>query len=65
MEYHHLPIPRKKHIKWGLLHEESPRNNPAFVYDDFLNLFNYSSTFSRYSDIISLQIPGIDELTSK
>lgn len=64
MEYHHLPIPRKKHIKWGLLHEESPRNNPAFVYDDFLNLFNYSSTFSRYSDIISLQIPGIDELTS-
>ncbi|XP_051165411.1 alpha-(1,3)-fucosyltransferase 10 [Leptopilina boulardi] len=65
MEYRNLPIPRGKNIQWGLLHEESPRNNPAFVYDDFLNLFNYSSTFSRYSDIISLQIPGIDELTSK
>ncbi|KAG7199878.1 hypothetical protein KM043_014327 [Ampulex compressa] len=46
-----LPYRRLKHVEWGLLHEESPRNNPIFVHEEALNLFNYSSTFSRKSNV--------------
>ncbi|KAK0164399.1 hypothetical protein PV328_003033 [Microctonus aethiopoides] len=59
-----LPIPRLNNVKWGLLHEESPRNNLMFVHEDALKLFNYSATFSRYSDVplTTVDLPGINEL---
>lgn len=47
-----LPLPRKsKHIIWGLYHEESPRNMEELMNENLLNLFNLSSTYSRYSDV--------------
>ncbi|XP_072746923.1 alpha-(1,3)-fucosyltransferase 10 isoform X1 [Anoplolepis gracilipes] len=48
---HDLPNWRSSAVSWGLLHEESPRNNPMLVHEKALNLFNYSSTFSRFSDV--------------
>ncbi|XP_024938355.1 alpha-(1,3)-fucosyltransferase 10 isoform X2 [Cephus cinctus] len=60
-----LPLPRSRNVTWGLIHEESPRNNPILVHDDALNLFNYSATFSRYSDVplTLVDLPGEEELT--
>lgn len=65
MEIADLPIPRLNNVKWGLLHEESPRNNLMFVHEDALKLFNYSATFSRYSDVplTIVDLPGINELS--
>lgn len=50
--FYDLPLPRdpERHI-WGLSLAESPNNAPLLVYERSLNLFNYSSTFSRYSDL--------------
>ena len=44
-----LPVPRKPHHFWGLIHEESPKNNWVLAQPDGINLFNITSTFSRYS----------------
>ncbi|KAL0125304.1 hypothetical protein PUN28_004436 [Cardiocondyla obscurior] len=62
-----LPNWRSSAISWGLLHEESPRNNPILVHEEALNLFNYSSTFSRYSDVplMLLDLPGLEELVGE
>ncbi|XP_034940993.1 alpha-(1,3)-fucosyltransferase 10 isoform X2 [Chelonus insularis] len=62
-----LPIPRKPNVKWALFHEESPRNNLMFVHEEALKLFNYSATFSRFSDVplTLLELPGEDELQDK
>lgn len=59
-----LPKWKSDEIPWGLLHEESPRNNPILVQQETLNLFTYSSTFSRFSDVpLTLaDLPGITEL---
>ncbi|XP_012276747.1 alpha-(1,3)-fucosyltransferase 10 [Orussus abietinus] len=59
-----LPLPRRQRVDWGLFHEESPRNNPILVHEQALNLFNYSATFSRYSDIplTLLHLPSEQEL---
>ncbi|EFN80054.1 alpha-(1,3)-fucosyltransferase 10 isoform X2 [Harpegnathos saltator] len=59
-----LPSWRDNATSWGLLHEESPRNNPILVHEEALNLFNYSSTFSRFSNIplTLLDLPSLDEL---
>lgn len=47
-----LPLPRFSHkILWGLYHDESPRSVLLFLHERILNLFNYSSTFSRFSDL--------------
>ncbi|KAL1121945.1 hypothetical protein AAG570_003353 [Ranatra chinensis] len=61
-----LPLPRNG-ILWALLHEESPRNTPILSHEPVLSLFNYSSTFSRYSDVpLTLQyLTSIEDLTSK
>lgn len=61
-----MPIPRQDSIIWGLLHEESPRNNPMFTNKAMMDLFNYTATFSRHSDVplTLLDLPGEDELTS-
>ncbi|XP_011301914.1 alpha-(1,3)-fucosyltransferase 10 isoform X2 [Fopius arisanus] len=67
LEIHDLPVPRGSGIKWGLLHEESPRNNLMFVHQETLRLFNYSSTFSRFSDVplTLVDLPGEEDLLSK
>ncbi|XP_011688424.1 PREDICTED: alpha-(1,3)-fucosyltransferase 10 [Wasmannia auropunctata] len=62
-----LPNWRSSAISWGLLHEESPRNNPILVHEEALNLFNYSSTFSRFSNVplTLLDLPSLEELVAK
>ncbi|XP_012559412.1 alpha-(1,3)-fucosyltransferase 10 isoform X1 [Hydra vulgaris] len=44
-----LPLPRKKLHEWGLLHEESPKNQALFMFQDIMELFNYTSTFKQQS----------------
>ncbi|XP_052068276.1 alpha-(1,3)-fucosyltransferase 10-like [Mytilus californianus] len=44
-----LPVPRKPNHDWGLLHEESPKNNYLFSHEEIMELFNYTSTFRRES----------------
>ena len=46
-----VPLPRKPDHEWGLLHEESPKNNYLYSYIEALELFNHTSTFSRLSDL--------------
>lgn len=62
-----IPKWKSDEIPWGLLHEESPRNNPILLQQKTLNLFTYSSTFSRFSDVplTLIDLPGITELLSK
>ncbi|XP_020288118.1 alpha-(1,3)-fucosyltransferase 10 isoform X2 [Pseudomyrmex gracilis] len=59
-----LPNWRSNVITWGLFHEESPRNNPILVHEKALNLFNYSSTFSRFSNVplTLLDLPDLETL---
>lgn len=45
-----LPLPRYPKHKWVLFHEESMKNQLLFLFEENLQIFNYSSTFSRYSD---------------
>ncbi|XP_063985954.1 alpha-(1,3)-fucosyltransferase 10 isoform X2 [Diachasmimorpha longicaudata] len=67
LEVNDLPIPRAPGVQWGLLHEESPKNNLMFVHEEALKLFNYSSTFSRFSDVplTLVDLPGEEELLDK
>ncbi|XP_026843386.1 alpha-(1,3)-fucosyltransferase B-like [Drosophila persimilis] len=46
-----FPLPRSLQHSWALLHEESPKNVAYAPFDDFLQHFNFTSTFSRYSDL--------------
>lgn len=47
-----LPLPRDPvNTIWGLYHEESPRNVEVFLHEPALKIFNFTSTFSRYSDV--------------
>lgn len=46
-----FPLPRQsKHI-WALIHEESPRNVPFMPHNAWLHHFNFTSSFSRHSDM--------------
>ena len=60
-----LPIPRKPHHLWGLIHEESVKNNWILGQPDGIQLFNITSTFSRHSNFpVVLQfLDNIDDLT--
>lgn len=60
-----LPIPRKPHHLWGVIHEESVKNNWILGQSDGIQLFNLTSTFSRYSNFpVVLQfLEAIDDLT--
>lgn len=64
-----LPLPRQyQNIIWSIIHEESPKNLPEASHAELLSLFNYSSTFSRYSDVpMPLQgmIGSLDGIVSK
>ncbi|XP_026324974.1 alpha-(1,3)-fucosyltransferase 10-like [Hyposmocoma kahamanoa] len=47
-----MPLPRNpQKVIWAFQHEESPKNVLYFMHERALSLFNYSSTFSRYSDV--------------
>ncbi|XP_057337348.1 alpha-(1,3)-fucosyltransferase B [Microplitis mediator] len=67
IEFDDLPFPRQTNVTWGLLHEESPRNNLILVQEEALQLFNYSATFSRFSDLpINLvNLPSKQELLER
>ena len=49
LDWRDLPLPRKPHHLWALLHEESPKNNWVFATDAGISLFNITATCSRYS----------------
>ena len=49
---HDLPLPRRPHEEWGLLHEESPKNNFLFSFERIMKMFNHTSTFKRESDSV-------------
>ncbi|XP_068631632.1 alpha-(1,3)-fucosyltransferase 10 [Battus philenor] len=61
-----LPLPRIYNKIWGLYHEESPRNVEELMHEEVLNLFNFSSTFSRFSDVpYPLQyLQSLEDVTS-
>jgi alpha-1,3-fucosyltransferase 10 len=49
---HDLPLPRNtKQHEWGLIHEESPKNNYLFSFEPIMRLFNHTATFKRQSDM--------------
>ena len=50
IDWRDLPLPRREDQFWGLLHEESPKNNWILASDGGISLFNLTATCSRYSD---------------
>lgn len=66
IDFEDLPLPRKLNDIWGLYHEESPRNVEELMHENGLRLFNYSATFSRYSDVqFPLQyLESLDDITT-
>ena len=66
-KYGDLPLPRKPHHEWGLLHEESPKNVFLYSHQEIMELFNHTSTFRRESDyaITTQYLDSIEELESK
>ncbi|XP_049884451.1 alpha-(1,3)-fucosyltransferase B-like [Pectinophora gossypiella] len=46
-----FPLPRRPETIWALVHDETPLNRLPFMYEAGLNLFNFSATFSRFSDV--------------
>ncbi len=65
---HDLPLPRNTdHELWGLLHEESPKNNYLFSFENILKLFNHTATFKRQSDmpLLTQYLTSINDLESR
>lgn len=62
-----FPLPRKTQHVWGLLHDESPKNLPYIMFESMLSLFNYTSTFSRYSDmpLTNINLNSLNSLTTR
>lgn len=58
-----LPLPRKNNHDWGLLHEESPKNNFLYCFKEGMELFNHTATFKRESDF-PLTLQYLDSLES-
>ncbi|XP_049883377.1 alpha-(1,3)-fucosyltransferase 10-like isoform X2 [Pectinophora gossypiella] len=46
-----FPLPRNPKTIWGLFYDESPKLKPMMMFEKALNLFNFSMTFSRHSDV--------------
>lgn len=63
---HDLPLPRNEDEDWGLLHEESPKNNYLFSFGRIMSLFNHTATFKRESDLTLLTqyLTSIEDLES-
>lgn len=62
-----VPVPRKLHHEWALLHEESPKNNYILCHEEALSAFNHTATFKQQSDFsLTLQyLSSIDHLLDK
>ncbi|CAH1793929.1 unnamed protein product [Owenia fusiformis] len=63
-----LPLPRHPKHEWGLLHNESPKNNRYwFSHPEIMHMFNYTSTFKRESDypITTQDVEDIEYLQTK
>lgn len=61
-----LPLPRKNKF-WALFHEESVKNTPILSSKYMISLFNFTSTFSRYSHLplTTLHLENINKITSE
>ncbi|KAH8248844.1 hypothetical protein KR032_003678 [Drosophila birchii] len=66
MKTNDFPLPRGEQQIWALLHEESPRNVLFVPHLGFLRHFNFTSTFSRYSNmpLTTQYLPSGQSLTS-
>ncbi|GFQ77937.1 alpha-(1,3)-fucosyltransferase 10 [Trichonephila clavata] len=62
-----LPLPRSLTHDWGLLHEESPKNNFLFSMERIMKYFNHTATFRRESDLpLTFQyLESLESLTSQ
>lgn len=62
-----LPLPREKNHFWALLHEESPMNNYMLSHKPGITLFNFTSTFSQYSDfpLTTQFLPSVEYFTDR
>ena len=60
-----LPVPRNPRHYWGVIHEESPKNNWVLAQPDGIRLFNITSTFSRYShySVVLQFLEKLEDLT--
>lgn len=65
IDFSDLPLPRyPNHVLWAAILPESPKDM-LFLHETVLKLFNYSSTFSRYSDVpLYRHLPNLDNITS-
>jgi len=65
MNQTNFPIMKNRNHIWAIYHEESPKNVNFLMYENIWEFFNYTSTFSRYSDLpLTLQyLESIDKLT--
>ncbi|OWF36238.1 Alpha-(1,3)-fucosyltransferase 10 [Mizuhopecten yessoensis] len=61
-----MPLPRNPNQYWGLLHEESPKNNYIYSHKPVVTLFNHTCTFKRESDypITTQYLPSLDWLSN-
>lgn len=62
-----LPLPRNPtKVIWALTYDDSPKSVIELSHEKVLNFFNYSSTFSRHSDVpLPLQsIISLENVTS-
>lgn len=60
-----LPLPRDfEREEWGLLHEESPKNNYLFSFKSIMELFNHTATFKRESNLplVTQYLSSIDDI---
>ena len=66
MDWKDLPLPRNPRLLWGLLHDESPRNNWPLIFEEGISLFNLTSTCSRYSNfpLVSRHLDTIQRLAN-
>lgn len=53
--------------EWAVLHEESPKNIAYFYHEEFISLFNHTSTFKQESDypITTQYINSLKELAKE
>lgn len=68
IDFENLPLPRNpQKVIWALCHDESPKVMYELHHEKALNLFNFSSTFSRHSDVpFPLQcMTSLEHITGK
>lgn len=65
IDFSNLPLPRyPNHVLWAAILPESPKDM-LFLHETVLKLFNYSSTFSRFSDVpLYKHLPNLNNITN-